>query len=92
MAQYYHENGELIFKGTPYEMAVALKEARDEIERLQVDNDLLATLVGGVTDLQRHVKVAIDGDPTRIPFGLLTVIGTMHWAIQDAGTEPEGSP
>jgi len=46
--------------------------------------DLTQTLIGGVRDLQRHAKVAIDEDPTRIPPGLLAVIGAMHKAIESS--------
>ena len=43
---------------------------------------LCHTLIGGVRDLQRHVKVTVEEDPVRIPPGLLGVIGAMHKAIE----------
>jgi hypothetical protein len=45
---------------------------------------LCHTLIGGVRDLQRHVKVTVEEDPTRLPPGLLAVIGAMHKAIKEA--------
>jgi hypothetical protein len=46
--------------------------------------ELADILIGGVRDLQRHCKVAIEEDPTRIPPGVLAVIGGMHKAIEEA--------
>lgn len=45
--------------------------------------DKIELLRGGVADLQRHVKVAVDEDATRIPPGLLAVIGAMHKALKE---------
>jgi hypothetical protein len=44
---------------------------------------LAKTLIGGLRDLQRHVRVAVEEDATRIPPGLLAAIGAMHKAVEE---------